>query len=142
MKCDGKKPNRSGFVLLAAVIGAILIVAGCDLLGTQMTIEQRIEAFESEINLTNRSEVYTHTHPDAQNHQGARLSTYWNTILPTADRPYTITIVDTDNVVVTASISGSGGQYNNTPIVFEMKEDGLANWKILIITIGDTVVFD
>ena len=124
------KPWKT-ILLLAITVWMFLTLYGCDLLG--VSIEQRIQYFESDLNDANRDDMYLNFHPTLTADYGAITGdgTVFDNAFPPADRNYTIIISDqsnTDNVVgiIDADSGGFGGPLE---IYFKMAQDG-TDWMI------------
>lgn len=114
---------------------AVLVVAGCTF---GKTLEQRIEQFESDLNLADRSDIYDNFHPtQTTDYAAIRDMDFFAVPFPpceVGDTPYDIVIVDASNEsAVTATIDstamGASGPYD---AIFSIALDGLDN---LIVTL-------
>jgi len=123
------------------IIGSILIVTAlflssffyqsCDLLG--ISIEERIQSFEDDLNLLDRTYAYLNFHPTLTTDYDEIVDPNYriNVAFPNdlSHIPYTITIIDdsaTSNVTGIINSTGWGGDRN---ITFKMAMDG-QDWMI------------
>lgn len=123
-------------VSIVIVIGLISIYVGCDLLG--VTIAARIEAFESDLNELDRSDVYLNFHPDTTRTEDYPSikgdGTLFNNAFPYIYADYTITIDQEtpsgDVVNVVAIIDAAGGGFAGPwELYLTMSQDDL-DWMI------------
>ncbi len=103
------------FVYLAlVVVAAVVVLAGCSLLGA-VSISDRVGDFQASLNNTDRSSGYNNFHPTAcSDYDALKSTTYslWQTTFPTSGITYSLTITDQSNssaVMVTATGSPSFG---------------------------------
>lgn len=130
---------RKTVVLATIVIVALLTLYGCGLFG--VSIEQRIQDFESDLNDANRDDMYLNFHPTKTADYGPITGdgTVFDTAFPPADRNYSIIISDqssTDNVIGIIDADG-GGFGGPLEIYFKMAQDGL-DWMIEELRLEDT----
>lgn len=59
------KKSEIHAILILLVFIVFIALGSCDIPGGPVTIEERINMFEAEINKQDRSQVYTHFHPTA-----------------------------------------------------------------------------
>ena len=123
-------------VLIVIAIGLISMYIGCDLLG--LTIAARIEAFESDLNELDRSDVYLNFHPDTTRTEDYLVITGDGTVFDNAFdygyHDYTITIDQEtpsgDIVDVVAIIDAAGGGFAGPwELYLTMSQNGL-DWMI------------
>ena len=115
----------------------LVLVFGCTF---GMTLEERIAQFETDLNLTDRSDIYMNFHSTSTlDYDAIRDPTYFDITLPvpgSGDTPYDIVIVDDTNAfAVTATIDstamGVGSPYD---AIFGMKLEGF-DYKIVSLQV-------
>ncbi|RKX73553.1 MAG: hypothetical protein DRP87_18700 [Spirochaetes bacterium] len=102
------------FVLLFVIT---IFISGCDLfkglMGTTVSIEERIVLFQTELNKEDRSEIYLHFHPDTQNRQQIAASEVIETGPLAYDyQPYAINIVSQSDPDSAGKVTVSCGLVN------------------------------
>lgn len=116
-----------------------------------VSIEDRISMFMEEINKTDRSDVWVHLHPDAnQTNTNGKLDSFWggSGLFPEANITYSLSSQTVSNSIVTATIAASNGtpagwSGASESIKFTMKEDGTDIWFINKIELPTgTTIFD
>jgi hypothetical protein len=127
--------KKSAVLILAISILTIIVISGCGLFSalTAVTIEDRIAMFEDELNMADRSDLYTHFHPDmSMKQQWASTVVVEASVLSYAYEPFVITInskseTGGSQTQVNASLSKSVG---TVTITFMMEEDETDVWFI------------
>ncbi len=127
--------------ILSIIILTALIFTGCsffrDLFNLPLTIEQRIEAFETSINQNPRSadDILNNFGPKDQmvNYNQAKALSYWDAAFP-SDRVYLFTagsISDPQNITVTAEErDNNGNNLGESTYRFRMHKEENDNWLI------------
>lgn len=105
------------------IVLAILLIAGCSLSGPEVSIEQRIDDFESDLKNDNWGSLYEHIHPDNGKRNAAKDRSYWEGVLGGPDYNFTNVSNSGDNRDVT--VENSYGTEHPSPDTwrFKMKED-------------------
>ncbi|OHD74439.1 MAG: hypothetical protein A2V99_06890 [Spirochaetes bacterium RBG_16_67_19] len=95
-------------LLLLLAIGWLFYGVSCSLLG--VSIEDRVQQFVSDMNETDRSDVYLNFHPDIFNMAGAQDPDTWETNFPVLKIPYTYSALNTsDPLNVTFTVINTDG---------------------------------
>lgn len=105
--------------LAAAVL--IMTMAGCSLSGPEVSIEDRIDQFESDLNSNNWSSLYEHVHPDNGKRSQTKDSTYWQNYFSGGTYSFSSSSGSGDSRTVTVT-AGSDGTWDGEQMTFEMKE--------------------
>jgi hypothetical protein len=109
---------------------ALLVLHGC---GLGVSIEQRVQDFESDLNDANRDDTYLNFHPTLTADYATITGdgTVFDNAFPPADRNYSIVITDQSNPNnVIGSIDADGpGFVGPLDIYFKMAQDGF-DWMI------------
>ena len=117
------KPTIHSAMLLA-LIAVSLLIAGCSISGPDVSIEDRIDDFESDLKNDNWGSLYEHIHPDNGKRDQAKDRSYWDAVL---DGPnYNFTSVGNSGENRSVDVEN-----NNSPKLhpaedtwkFEMKEE-------------------
>ena len=125
-------------LLILTAVSFIFLMTGCKEEDSGMSIEERIKAFVSDLNDSNRDGIFKeHFHPDSNSIGGSESTVH-------ASFPNGATYVQT-------SITGSGSSRAvyidssdnsvDASYTFNMKEDGEDDWYILSVYDGGTAVF-
>jgi hypothetical protein len=105
-------------ILLIAAIGWLSYLTGCSLLG--VSVDDRVMQFVSDINDSDRSQVYLNFHPDILDYSGIQVAAFWDGHFPYANAPYSISALSTGNPAnVTFTISDSGAISKNVKFVMQ-----------------------
>jgi hypothetical protein len=121
--------------LVVAIIAAALF-AGCSLPQTKTSVDDCINNFMSDLNSSDRSNVYTNLDSTSLMYSQVKTATYWNSIFPTG-YTYTLSNKSTSGSTVTATLSSSYTLYSSgVPITFIMSTDLNGNAVIHSITIS------
>jgi len=120
------KSKISWILLLVFTIGWLFYGVGCTLLG--VSVEDRVLQFVSDINSSDRSQVYLNFHPAIFNMAGAQDVATWETQFPVAKIPYTISfLVTNDPSNVTFTITSFDLLSWNVRFVMEQLDN---DWRI------------
>jgi hypothetical protein len=116
--------------IVAAVLALAALFSTCGLKKT--SVDECIDNFMSDINGSDRSQVYTNLDSSSTMYGAARAGGYWNIVLNPIGIPFTLTSRSTSGSVVSATMNSSiyGG---GTPITFDMSEDSAGNAVIATI---------
>jgi hypothetical protein len=110
---------------LVAITAALLIFGGCSLSAPEVSIEERIDDFESDLNSDNWTSLHEHIHPDNGKRNSAKDRSYWEAVLDGPD--YNFTGVSNSgekrDVSVENNNSTTAEHPANDPWKFKMKED-------------------
>jgi hypothetical protein len=121
---------RKSILFTAIAILMLLVLHGC---GLGVSIEQRVQYFESDLNDFSRDDMYLNFHPTLTADYGAitGVGTVFDNAFPPSERNYTIIITDQSNPNnVTGSIDADGsGFVGPLGIYFKMAQDG-TDWMI------------
>lgn len=122
---------RRTIILAAIAVVVIFAFHGCGLLG--VSIEQRVQYFESDLNDANRDDMYLNFHSTLTADYASITGdgTVFDDAFDPIDRNYTIVISDQSNPnnvigIIDADGGGFGGPLE---IYFKMAQDGL-DWMI------------
>jgi hypothetical protein len=134
---EHKMNLRKTIILVLIAIAMILALFGC---GLGVTIEQRVQFFESDLNDANRDDMYLNFHPTLTADYGAITGDgqVFDDAFDPIDRNYTITISDQSNPdnVVGIIVADGGGFGGPLEIYFKMAQDGL-DWMIEELRLED-----
>jgi hypothetical protein len=116
---------KRGTVLSLALAIALMILfaAGCSLSGPEVSIEQRIDDFESDLKKDNWESLYEHIHPDNGKRSAARDRSYWESVLDGPDYNFTNVSNSGDNRDVTVENVYDSQHPSPDTWRFKMKED-------------------
>ena len=109
------------------VILALVLIAGCAFFGT--SIDKRISLFEGDIN-NNRSNAWTHWHPDSTAYTSLRAASGWDSHFPVPPNDHDFDVQSTSSDTATVKVSGGFNSYDNVIFYFDMKKDGFFDWYI------------
>ena len=136
------KNIRVKIAILAAGIVMAVSLTGCEellgqLLGSNMTISQRIAAFETDINATTRSweTIIANFGPEADMtyYSAAKYDSYWDEAFPSA-YTYSFTVTSSSNplAVTVAGIkkNSSGNTIEEPTYTFRMYQEASGNYLI------------
>lgn len=115
---------------------ALLLAAGCDLLFGR-SADSTISQFESIINSSDRSSLYTLLDPNSGKYTGAKTPSFWDAEFPTSDS-YTFSVSVSDTYASGTVVSTTFGSRN---ISFVLTKSGM-DTVISSITVGGTVIFN
>ncbi|MFP4566794.1 MAG: hypothetical protein ACLFNX_09860 [Spirochaetaceae bacterium] len=132
-------------ITLLAAAALIITMAGCSLSGPEVSIEDRIDQFESDLDSNNWSSLYEHVHPDNGKRSQTKDPAYWSDKFDEAEGrdSYSFSGMsgsgDSRTVTVTQSPAVN---WNGATLTFEMKEykDGpmsRSSWYIDGISASD-----
>ncbi len=123
--------KRKTFLLLLLVLvaGWLSYLTGCMLLSDP--VRDRVSRFVSDINDTDRSQVYLNFHPSITNMAGAQDVATWQAQFPVAKIPYTMSLLVTgDPSNVTFRITNLDGL--SWDVRFTMELQG-SDWMISVM---------
>lgn len=114
------------------IIGLLVMITSCDLLGITTSIEKRIRLFSDDIQAENYTILYTHLHDDVQSKNHYKEGGTWvGSTFEAAATPTAITVTGTGDASAAATFKSGGIDHT---ITFTMKKDGL-HWFILRIEV-------
>lgn len=124
--------------LLSSII--VLFFSACNLLGNPLSPQDRLDAFEDDLNTESRAFTVDHIHPDATIYSSINENFWESSPLRTTYNPF-----DFSNVSLGAAsggiVSGTGTMTNGLSatldVVITMKEDttGSGDWYILFLSL-------
>jgi outer membrane lipoprotein-sorting protein len=129
---------------LAAVVTLAGVLAGCELLGI-VSIDDRIVAFQNELNASTRSTIYENFHPtltsDFTSLKNATLTL--DTIIPplgTGDAQYSLVVTDKADPSTGVFVTIDGGSLGWGPqyLKLVMETTGTADYRIVSLEIDPT----
>ena len=133
-------------VTLIATAAIVLGMAGCSLSGPDVSIEDRIDKFESDLSSNDWDSLYTHIHPDNGKRDQAKQSTYWSPAIFEDGANYSFSSPSGSGDSRTVTVTQDPAQsWNGQSLTFEMKEykDGplsRSSWYIDGISSGGTTL--
>ncbi len=128
--------------LLIAAVALVALLAACSLLSPKTTIDQCVANFMSDINSSDRSNVYTNLDLTSSMYAGVKSATFWDILFPAAGIPYSLAGQSTSGSVVSATINSSYATFTGgLPISFTMDTDATGNAVIHSISLNGTSVF-
>ncbi len=123
-------------VLLLLAGALVMVLSSCSLLS--LTITQRIQALEADLNKTDRMNAYLNMHPDSYGFGAtAGSGTTWDFKFPTTDIPFSVTGIPADPVGPIVDCTISGTAFGPYPIRFEMRLYGESDWRIWDIQLDE-----
>ena len=119
------------------IIGLLVMITSCDLLGITTSIEKRIKLFSDDIQAENYTILYTHLHDGTtqKNLYGGDETQWNNTIFGSDANPSAISVPTVTNSTAVSTFTSDSVELTLT---FTMKKDGL-HWFIFEIYIDDEV---
>ena len=114
-------------LLLVAAVGWLSYLSGCSLLG--VSVEDRVAQFVSDLNDSDRSNMYLNFRPGINDYIGIQDPAYWDSLLDYLDAPYSETGLasgDPSNVTFTLNDSSPGAR----AVRFVMEKVGF-DWMII-----------
>lgn len=138
-----RRAIRIATLLVAVVI--ILSMAGCSLSGPEVSIEERIDKFESDLSSNDWDSLYTHIHPDNGKRDQSKQSTFWAPGIFVDGESYSFSSASGSGDSRTVTVTSSAGSWDGQPLSFKMKEhkDGplsRSSWYIDGISSGGTTL--
>ena len=125
-------------LLLLAASSFLFLLAGCSEDDSGMSIEDRIEAFVSDLSDSNRDGIFKeHFHPDSDSYSTGDEDAV-NAVFPNATG-YTVSSISGSGSSRTGYISGGNASATGT-YTFNMKEEDDDDWLILNVYDGGTEV--
>jgi hypothetical protein len=130
-------------LLLTLASLLVLLLTSCNLAG--VTIEARIYQFVSDLNATDRSNIYLNFHPDCRDYVEFHASDYFDSSFPPVGAdPARYSIVpgtlDTSNESsVTFQLNGPTGFFSPSNIICQMEKYG-NDWQIRMLWLQGMVV--
>jgi hypothetical protein len=126
--------------MLAVVVAAVALFATCSLL--KVSIDECISNFMSDINSSDRSNVYTTLDSSTPKYNtGGKAASYWDGYSPVG-YSYTLVGKTTSGSSVDATISSPGGIDNSWTIHFGMSTDSDGNAVISTIILNGNPIFN
>lgn len=126
---NGKTIGRIALALV--VLLAIASLSGCELLSALFGGKAlaRVEAFESDLNRSDRSDIYRNFHPtETTQYEAMKIETYWDYAFPPSyDYDFTDIDVDDDNLgsgSATLVVTSGDGELYNSSVSFTFAEEG------------------
>lgn len=134
------KMTKKLFPGLAVLLLIAVAVTGCSLFGG-VSKTDRITLFVAELNSSDRSDVYTHVHPEADDYDALKDGdfVFEGSELDADNQDFSVSAV-VEGFDATTGIWTSRNDLDSFTAV--MKEDGFGVWKILSFKIGSTTIFD
>ena len=118
-------------LMTIALLLPLLFFHSCGFFG--ITIEERIQSFEDDLNLIDRSDAYLNFHPSlTTDYDEIKNPAYrFNPVFPNNMTyiPYTITIIDDSAAIAVTGTINSSGWGGDRAITFKMALDGI-DWMI------------
>ena len=121
---------RKTFILIAIAIAIIPAFYGYELTG--VSIEERIQHFENDLNDADRDDAYLNFHPSRTADYGTITGDgqIFDDTFPPSERDYKITISDESNPNnIIGIIEADGVGFPTVEIYFKMAQDG-SDWMI------------
>ena len=126
-------------LLICITVIAASIFTGCAEASETVSIAERIQLLQDDLNAADYDSVYLNFHPEMDTYYQCKDgTTFSNGSFPESYAPFTFGSPTITNNVATGTLSSGG---INGTYTFTMKEDGEDNWKILIFQINSTVLF-
>ncbi len=125
-------------IMLILVAAAVILGIGSCSLFSGMSIDERIDQFQSDLNTSDRSGIIDNFSKDCDSYNEINTSSYWNGDTSVFDDNYrTFSIsVSVSGDTATGTMTNSNDTYN---IEFIMTDEGFFDgWKILEIWIDGT----
>jgi len=124
-------------IMLILVAAAVILAIGSCSLFSGMSIEERIDQFQSDLNTSDRSDIIDNFSKDCDSYNEINTSSYWNdgsSIFDVSNRPFSISVsVSGDTATGTMVYTTSS---TSCDIRFEMVDEGFIDgWKILSVYI-------
>lgn len=138
---------KKTIILITGLITFFLLFQGCPPVDEDVTIEERIDRFVDGLNDSDRSDLYTHFHPDTEQYSQMKASaTFFETTPLAFDyAPFDITLTsspdneaDGQQTVNAVLYRNDGDLVDNCVLV--MEKDG-ASWYIRRFTLSSFVIF-
>ena len=132
-------------VVFLAVAATVFGMVGCSLSGPDVSIEDRIDKFESDLSSNDWSSLYTHIHPDNGKRGQSKQSTFWAPGIFVDGESYSLSSPGGSGDSRTVTVTSSAGSWDGQPLTFEMKEDkdgplSRSSWYIDGISSGGTTL--
>lgn len=108
----------------AAVIAVtVLFAVGCSLSGPEVSIEERVDMFEDDLDANDWGSLYTHVHPDNDKRKQTKESEYWTSIFrEEGDYRFSDMSGSGDTRTVTVG-SNKDGSWDGEHLKFEMRQE-------------------
>ena len=132
------------FILILSGISVLFaILFGCAFGG--VTIEDRIDMFKDELNKDDRSNAYTHFHPDTASYNQIKPHSYWElTPLATGYMPFDINLTSTPDNEATGQENVDADFYRENSLYgdcsFVMEKSG-EDWYIRRFTLSSFEIY-
>jgi hypothetical protein len=136
---------RYVLAILIFVAAFSVAIVSCSLLGTPVSIDQRVASFFSNLNSTDRSNVYNDFHPDLTTQYPALknpVASGFNTLFPVPGTTYTYSIIDENNPssgVIVQVLTGPTVDFHIPSALFlrlTMQTTNNNDWRI--VTLADS----
>ena len=114
------------------IAGLLVVLIGCPS-GTEMTIEQRVDAFMTDINATppDYSLVKAHFSPDTPSYGSLQLESFWtNTYFAQAEQPFTLGTMTLDD-------QADGGYTGGQTYYGEVSSPTAGTWTATFVLVPD-----
>jgi len=113
--------RRSIRIITWVVISAwIITMVSCSISGPDVSIEDRIDKFESDLSSNNWTSLYEHVHPDNGKRSQTKTSDYWTTYFNDGES-YSFSSPSGSGNSRTVTVS-SGDNWDGDDLKFKMKE--------------------
>lgn len=108
-------------ILIATFAGGLTLLAGCSLSGPEVSIEDRIKDFESDLDSGKIDQLYTHIHPDNSKRNALKDPAQWNF---EAGSDYNFTNISSSGDNRDVDVESNDADYSPSDTwKFKMKED-------------------
>jgi hypothetical protein len=131
--------------LLAVLLSLSALLVGCGLLGTTVTIDERITDFQTDLNKTDRTSAYLNFHPSlTKDYDALKDGATITSLFPVPDgtgSDYALSITDKANPGTTGvlvTVTGGPTSYLGTHhLILVMDVEGLADYRIVSLSMDD-----
>jgi PBP1b-binding outer membrane lipoprotein LpoB len=111
--------------IVVAVLAAVLLFSTCS--KPTISIDECISNFMSDINSSDRSNVYTNLDSSSAMYNLVKTHSYWDTEFDPIGIPYSLSGNSTVGSVVSATVNTTNATWNTHTIQFVMNEDSDKN---------------
>lgn len=112
--------HRIHVIGLSAIVIVVVLISSCSLSAPEVTIGERIDKFENDLDANDWGSLYTHIHPDNGKRNQTKDKEYWTSIFDSGSYSFSTTNRSSDSRTVT--VSADDGSWNGDDLKFEMKE--------------------